>query len=134
MLFAQKLYLNEKIRFLIWGLVNTATGYLFFGILYWSIGTQIGYFGAVIWSYFIGSIVSFVNTKFFVFRAKGQVITEYLRFVVVYVPIVVLNLITLPFLLRETRMNPYIGQAVVMAFLAILSFLAHKYFSFFRKK
>ena len=133
MRFAQKWYKNEKIRFLFWGLINTFTGFLFFVILYWAIGKQLGSFVAVIGSYLLGSLVSFANFKYFVFKVKGHLVIDYLRFIVVYLPSLAINLIVLPFLLRATTINPYLAQAITLSILSILSYLGHKYFSFFRK-
>lgn len=125
---------NEKLRFIFGGGANTLIGFLLFSFIYWTVGARLGYVITVIVAYFCSSILAFAIYRLFVFRVEGQILLDYMRFVVVYIPSIVMNAVALPICVNALNVNPYLAQAVLMIVLAILSYLGHKFFSFSRRK
>jgi putative flippase GtrA len=57
-------------------------------------------------------------------------LAEYLRYQIVYLPLVVVNLVVLPLALRYSDLNAYVIQALFTVFAVIASYLGNKYFTF----
>jgi putative flippase GtrA len=81
--------------------------------------------------------VSFLGYKWFVFRTKGNYISEWARCVVVYSGGIALSLALLAptvfvvgYVTGDPRSAPYIAGALLLGIQVILSFLGHKTFSF----
>lgn len=123
---------SEKVKFLLVGLVNTVFGFVSYSVIYSAMGSQANVALAVITSYFLASLLAFFLYKKFVFRVAGHIFRDYSKFVVVYVPSLLVNILLLPLLVKCLNMNPYFAQAFVLSILAILSYLGHKFFTFSR--
>ena len=74
--------------------------------------------------------MAYATHKLFVFRTKGNVLREYLRFYGVYGVTTVLGLIALPLCVEMMGMSPYVAPLLIMAVGFVVSYFGHKHFSF----
>lgn len=111
-------------RFLLVGLLNTAIGYSLF-VLFSVLGFEAAF--ALAFTYVFGAISNFFTTGKLVFGATN--LKYFLRFLSVYVAIYAVNLGFLT-LLIGAGIEKLISQAILVPFMAILSFLAFKVFAF----
>jgi len=139
---------GEVLRYLIVGVGNTLFGYgcyAFFVALYSRILPP-HYLPftvdlASITTTPLGVTVSFLTYKFFVFRTKGNYLREWLRCFAVYGSATIPGLFILPVVAKVLQsIKPvhniagYLAGAIVMGGTAIYTYLAHKKFSFSRRK
>ncbi len=89
----------------------------------------------------LGVTVSFLTYKFFVFKTHGNYLKEWVRCFAVYGSATIPGLFILPFLTKLLqsiavfhRVAPYLAGALVMGGTAVYTYLAHKNFSFSRRK
>jgi putative flippase GtrA len=120
----------EKIRFLLAGGWNTAFGYFSFAALYLLFADSIHYMILVIISNILSITNAFISYKFFVFKSKGPVIKEYLRFYLVYSFSIAAGLFAMPVMVEIFKVHPLIAQAAIIAATVIISYFGHKHFSF----
>ena len=81
-------------------------------------------------AYVIGSINGFFCFKYIVFCSDGHALHEYMRFNMVYVPLLVINMVALPMLIRAWSLNAYAVQAVLIPVFVIAGYVANKLFTF----
>jgi putative flippase GtrA len=82
--------------------------------------------------------VSFIGYKLFVFKTKGNFLSEYARSFLVYLPTLVISAVAiapLTAILRRTlpthaMQAPYIAGALLAFFTVVISFFGHKHISF----
>ncbi|MHB1172820.1 MAG: GtrA family protein [Lacisediminihabitans sp.] len=124
---------DERVRFLAIGAVNTVVGYSFFVLVQWSVGHAISYFGSLLIAHLLSSILAFALYRAVVFRVRGRVLIDFLRFQTVYVVPLAANALALPVLVSVLHWNVYASQALIVIVSTIISFFGHKYFSFRRR-
>ena len=138
---ADKSY-RQLARYLLVGGFNTAFGYGVFAVLNWSLTGRgsYSYMYAAVLANFIAITVAFLGYKWFVFRTRGNYLTEYMRCIGVYGSSSLIGLIGLPVmvtLLRQTLLRPesapYIAAAIMTLVTVLFSFVGHKNFSFRQK-
>jgi len=126
-------------RYLLVGAWNTLFGYGSFAFFTAILSPMIphGYVAASVISSLLNISVSFLGYKWFVFKTKGNYLSEWVRCVGVYSVGILIVVLTLPVLVVIIRHNtrffaeaPYIAGAFLTAFMAMYSFLGHKKFSF----
>jgi putative flippase GtrA len=122
--------LNQKIKYLIVGLLNACFGYLFGLASYFLLSSHLHiiYIGCFI--NLITITFSFFTYKFFVFNTSGHWFFEYLRSFVVYGLGAIISIIALWLLLDKLMLNIYISQAISMVLAFVISFFGHKNFTF----
>ena len=123
---------NEKVRFAIVGVLNTGVGYLLFVVVQLAFGHFLHEVFVLLCAHVLASAFAFVMHKRFVFKAHGQILIDYLRFQVVYLVPLAINMMVLPISVRVFDINIYLAQAIFTALTVIFSFVGHKYFSFRR--
>lgn len=121
---------EEKIRYLLGGIYNTLFGYLAFAALLLLFERHLHYLVVLVISHVISVANAFIVYRRFVFKSTGRVLSEYLRFNLVYLVAFLFNIAALPFLVEIAGMTPLKGQAVITVVTVILSYVGHKYFSF----
>jgi putative flippase GtrA len=122
---------REKILYLVVGGWNTLFQYGVFSLCWYLLSPYWPPVPILLLSYVIGSVNGFLGFRFIVFGASGtHPLLEYLRFQLVYLPLLALNLVGLPLLLRHTNWNAYAIQAAFGAFAVVAGFLGNKYFAF----
>ena len=129
-------------RYLLVGIWNTAFGYGSFVVFTAVLDRYMpaSYMAGSLLSSILSITVSFLGYKWFVFKTKGHYFKEWARAVMVYSGGIVLGLALLPptvfvvsYVTGNRRVAPYIAGAVLMGIQVVLSFLAHKKFTFSQK-
>lgn len=131
----QRLFDDERIRFLVVGGINTVVGYGLFVLIQLTIGRWIGYLGSLYLSYLLGVTSAFFLHRRLTFRAheaEGSQWLAFLRFASVYVVSLAINTIGLPLLVEFGRLPPIGAQAIMVVVTTLISYVGHKYFSFRR--
>ena len=123
---------SRKFRFLLVGLANTVFGYLLFAGLLFAVGEESYVLTGVV-SHLVATTLSFGLNRTYVFGSDGRVLLDYLRFQVTYTLILALNLALLIAFVEFLGWPVLVAQAVCLCFVAVSSYLGHKYFSFRRK-
>lgn len=121
---------EEQIHYLMVGGWNTLFGYLVFAGFFYMLKHRFHYEIIFIFSYIIGITNAYICYKFFVFKTKGGYLKEYLRFYLVYGSTLLINLLLLPFFVDILKIQPLVSQAIITIFTVIISYIAHKNFSF----
>lgn len=126
---------DERVRFLIFGGINTVIGYGLFALFELFLGKYIGYLGSLYVSYALATILAFYLHRRFTFRAStsGKVVVDFLRFQSVYVVSLLVNTAALPLLVEWFGLKPLVAQAVIVVITTAISYVGHKWFSFRRK-
>jgi len=122
---------EKKIRFLIAGGVNTLVGFLVYPLLYLALSPiGFGYIQILLAAQIPCITFSFATNKYFVFRTKGNLKKEYLKFIVFYAVILLINLIFLPILVEIFGVSPIISQTLFVALTIVTSFFWHNFITF----
>ena len=122
---------SQKFRFLVVGVANTVFGYLLFAGLLFAVGEESYVLTGVV-SHLLATTLSFGLNRTYVFGSDGRILLDYLRFQVSYTLILALNLALLIAFVEFIRWPALVAQAVCLFFVAVSSYVGHKYFSFRR--
>lgn len=121
---------DQRVRFLIVGGWNTVAGYLIFVGVHILLGVYLGNAGVVVAAYTIALPLSFLMQKLFVFTGAGGWMRQFGRFVLANSAVFVANLLFLPLFVGATGVGALPSQALFVFVSTIVSYLAHKHFSF----
>lgn len=129
-IWGMSLLMSERMRFVAVGGWNTLVGYLVFLACHAWVGNEIGPLLTLIVSYLIAVPHSFATQRWLVFKAKGAIGWQFLRFLLANSSIFVANMVLLPLTVRLFEADPRTAQGILVVLLTVASYLAHKYFSF----
>ncbi len=130
---------DQRVAFLVVGGINTVIG---FGIFV-ACSETVGHFVDHRYGKIAGSLVTlgithvlavlfaFVMHRRFVFRVRGHVLRDLMRFWSVYLTAAGINAVALPVLV-ELGLARIPAQAIIVAFSTLLSYFGHRHFSFRR--
>ena len=121
---------RQQMRFLLAGAWNTAFGYLAFLLAYELLGGSYASVPALILGYAIALPQSYAVQRFAVFQSRSAWRAQFSRFALVNTSIFVANLVLLPIAIRLCDVDPRVAQAIFILLTTIISYLAHKHFSF----
>lgn len=114
----------QFIRFNFVGIVNTGLTYAVYAALVF-IGAN--HFVALGADYAVGIVFSFVMNKRITFRVKGRAdIGMFARMVGSYVVLLIVNAAILWALVDRSAVNTYLGQAIALVAVALLSFAVQR--------
>ena len=105
-------------------------GYGVFALLYFLLSVRIHYVIIAIISNIIAITMAYAGYKLFVFKTKGNYLSEYLKFHVVYGFSMILGLALLPLFVEFLKLNVYLAQAIATLACISVSFIGHRNFSF----
>jgi len=114
----------QFIRFLLVGLLNTVFGYSVYAILIWA---GFSYPLAILFGTILGALFNYKTIGALVFRSKNNKLLY--RFLMVYAVIYLVNIISIKFL-KILIPNDYISQALLLPFIALLSYSLNRKFVF----
>ena len=126
---------DQRIRFLIVGGFNTVIGLGWFAFFDFVIGDtwgQFGYMVSLILSCVFAIFCAYIMHRHLVFRVFGSFWIDLLRFSLVYVVSFAINVALLPVFVELIGVRPLPAQAITLGFVAVLSYFAHRNFSFRR--
>ena len=121
---------REQLLYLVVGGWNTVFGYGVWALLQFLLGDRLHYLIIVLIAWPIAVLNAYLGYRLIVFRSRGPILKELPRFAVVYVATLLVNLALLPIALEALPFSIYLIQAVFTAVLVVLSYLAHRFFSF----
>lgn len=122
----------EKLRFLLVGGYNTVFSYLLYILFLYLLNNDSPQI-ALILSFLISSLNSYLTQKFFVFNTRGHYLKEYLRCVETWGIAYLFNVGLLWICIHYLKLNAYIAQIPVLILISIINYILLKYFAF-RKK
>lgn len=135
-----RLIRDQRVAFLVVGLINTVIGFSFFVVLDLTLGrfidrnvnTVTGSLVTLASAHVLSVVAAFILYRRFVFRVKGHVWRDLSRFESVYLVSLGINAVALPILV-EFGLNRILAQAGILVLTTAISYLGHRHFSFRRK-
>jgi putative flippase GtrA len=109
---------------------NSLFTFLCFSVLYFLLSPLIPSYAILIMVWAIASANGYLGFRRLVFTPMRHPAIEYLRYQVVYLPLLVLNIVALPLALAHTSLSAYAIQAFLSVFAAIAAYFGNKYFTF----
>ncbi len=127
-----RLLKSEKLRFLVVGAGNTVIGYACFLLTFALMDPWVGPVAILVAAYLVALPIAFFNQRVFVFRSHAPWLREFGRFLLANSMIFAINVVALPICIRLSEGDPRVVQGGVVMVSTIVSYFAHKYFSFSR--
>lgn len=121
---------RQQLRFLLAGAWNTLFGYLAFLLAYQLLGGASGSIPALLLGYALALPQSYAVQRFLVFRSRGAWLGQFSRFAFASLSVFAVNVAVLPAALALSDADPRVLQAIFILLSTIVSYLAHKHFSF----
>lgn len=121
---------SAPLRYLIVGGWNFVFGYGIFALLYWAFNSRWADWFIATVATILGITMSYLTHRFITYRSHGCWWTEYLRFYVVYGGQSLLNIFLIWLLVTRLQYNAYFVQFIINVALVIVSYWAHKLYSF----
>lgn len=131
---AMRLVRDQRVSFVLVGGVNTLLSLVWFVAAYELFGRWIGYMGALVVAYTLGIMGGFVLHRTFVFRVRGRVWSDLLRFTTVNLGALTANAALLPLAVEVVGLPVVPAQVLVMVVTVVGSYLGHRWFSFRRPR
>ncbi len=121
---------KRLLKFSIAGVVNTVVGYaVIAGCMQLGVSPSLSNLSG----YLVGLIVSFAQSRYWVFESKGGIGDEGLKFIAVFAVSYAANFLTLRMLLT-TPINPYVAQLFACIVFTLVNFSLNSRFVFERNK
>ncbi len=125
---------SRKLRYLAVGGANTAFGYAIGILAYKLLAPQFS-----VWTIgCVGNVLaitfSFATYKVFVFKTKGQWISEYFKAYLVYGSMALVGIVLLWLYVDVLYMTIWLAQGLVIVSTVFLSYVGHSRFTFGRKE
>jgi putative flippase GtrA len=121
---------KKKIRYIAVGAWNTVFSYAAFIFLYYLTNSWLHYMAILVLSQIVGLTNAYVTYKFIVFKTKGNIVREYLRFYVVYGTTFIVNLILIGIFVELLGINPVVSQGIIAIVVVTIAYFGHSHFSF----
>jgi len=121
---------RRKIRYVAVGVWNTVFSYVAFVFLYYLLNDLMHYMLILVLSQIVGLTNAYICYKLFVFKTKGNIVREYLRFYVVYGTTFIVNLILIALFVEGMAMNPVLAQGMIAIIVVTMAYFGHSRFSF----
>jgi|SRR5436309_13663860 len=123
---------SQHLWFLAVGAYNTAFGYAVFAGIHLA-APHLHYMLVLLVTHVISTLNAFVAYRRLVFRVKGNVLRDLMRFWTVYAGSLAFNAVTLPVLVEVFGFGVLLAQLLVVGGVAVISWFGHKHFSFARR-
>lgn len=124
---------SQFIRYVLAGGVNTVFAFTAFVVLQAILPGERSYLAALCLAHVLSVIEAFILARLFVFKVRGPVVRDFLRFWSIYLTAFVANLVALPVLVEILNFPVLPAQAAFLAASAVVTYLLHRSFSFHRK-
>lgn len=130
---------DQRVAFVLIGGINTVVGFAIFiacsetvgHLVDRRFGTVAGAVATIAVSHPPSVLFAFVMYRRFVFRVRGHVLRDLMRFWGVYLSRIGINIVALPALVG-LGLHRIPAQAIIVVFGTLLSFFGHRHFSFRR--
>lgn len=124
---------NEKLKYLIIGLLNTFFGYsifIFFDLFFSNFLFERSYFYANLIARPISILIAFVFHSVITFKKKLLNISRFLKFSSSYFLTYILSLLLLPTLVEIFKIHPWLSNFGLIILFGVVNFFNHKYWTF----
>jgi putative flippase GtrA len=121
----------EHVWFVVVGAYNTVFGFAVFAGVH-LLFPDLHYLIVLLIAHVLSVLNAFVAYRRLVFKVRGNVLVDLLRFWTVYLVALGVNAAALPLLVDGLGMDVLIAQALVVFVTAMMSYVGHRYFSFRR--
>lgn len=121
---------SERFRFLMVGAANTLVGYLVFTAMFLAFSRWLHYLAVALTAQALAVVIAFSSQRNLVFRKEGPWLIDFLRYNVSVTGTLLLGLLLLSLLVEFGGIHPLIAQAIVVIVSVVVSYVAHKNFSF----
>ncbi|MFA5241769.1 MAG: GtrA family protein [Sulfuricella sp.] len=121
---------RKKIRYIAVGVWNTVFSYVAFVFLYYLTNSWLHYMLILVLSQVVGLTNAYICYKLLVFKTKGNIVREYLRFYIVYGTTFIVNLVLIAIFVEALGINPVISQGVIAIIVVTMAYFGHSRFSF----
>ena len=128
---------DQRLLFLVVGGVNTVVGTLWFALFDGLIGYRwngFGHYPALVLTYVFAILCAFFLYRTVVFRVRGHVVRDLMRFSLVYVTAFFVNLALLAVLVTGLGWPAFASQCLIVFVTTLLSWFGHRKFSFRRTR
>jgi putative flippase GtrA len=125
---------SPKARYLIAGGWNTLFGYVVGLVLYYGLGGREHVVAVGIVANILAITMAFLTYKMFVFRTKGNWLSEYFRAYLVYGATAVIGIGLLWLLVDGLNVGFWIAQGLVILITVVVSYVSHSRFTFRRTR
>lgn len=122
--------LSQQLRFLVVGGANTVFGYLVFGLLVMAVKSDLTVVLMAYLAHVLVSPLAFFLYRTLVFPSARGVVSSFLRFQAGYALPLLLNGPLLYFGITVLKGEPLVVQALLTVLLAMMTFVANRYFAF----
>lgn len=114
--------IDEKVRFVIAGIVNMAIRYLIFVLLglFFSVSR---YQLILLTTWLLSSVIAFFSYKYLVFRTEGNHLKEFVKSLLIWCLSYVLNAALLEVLAGRLAWNVYLAQAAAIVLVVAVNYL-----------
>jgi putative flippase GtrA len=112
------------------GLINTIVGY---AVIFACMACGVGATLSNILGYAVGFVISFLQTRYWVFRSAGRIVDDAARFVPAFMVAFAANFLTLQTLLGF-GVNAYVAQFVAGGVFVVVGFFLNHVFVFRQRK
>lgn len=128
--------LDQRLAFLVVGAVNTLGGVVAFVGLELLLGDRLHYLVVVLLAHVVSVLLAFALHRRYVFRVTGtgSVLLDLARFESVHLGVLAANVVVLPLLVEVVGLPVIPAQLAFGGSAAVLSWFAHKHFSFRRPR
>jgi putative flippase GtrA len=127
-----RLIRDQRVAFLLVGIVNTVVGFAWFALFEVTVGRVGGYLLSLACAHVASVLCAFVLYRRLVFRVRGHLLLDLLRFESIYLVAIAINFLALPLLVEFAGLVPILAQALIVVVTTVVSFVGHRYFSFRR--
>jgi putative flippase GtrA len=124
------LFENKKSRYLFIGVLNTVIGYSIGIFIYQTLAQNFNIFLIGLVANVLAISISFCNFKLFVFKTKGNWLSEYLKAYIVYGGNALISICLLWFFIEQLSLNIWFVQLIIIVLTTMISFIGHRQFTF----
>jgi putative flippase GtrA len=128
-----RLIKDQRVAFVIVGAVNTGVGLVWFVLFHALIGGVVGYMGTLVFAHVFAVLSAFFLHRRFVFKVRGHLGLDLLRFEIVNLGALAANAALLPLFVEVVGLEVLPAQFLATAITVVGSYLGHNLFSFRRK-
>jgi len=127
-----RLIRDQRVAFLLVGATNTLIGFLWFVAFQLLLQDWLGYMVVLLCAHVASVLCAFVLYRRFVFRVHGHVIRDLIRFEVVNLTSLGINVALLPVFVEVFHAPVLPSQLLITGITMLVSFFGHRGFSFRR--
>ncbi len=127
----KKIGIKKIIRFLLVGIINAISGYTLIILLYSLLNFH--FYLANFFGYLFGLIISFILNRKFVFKAKGKIKGQFLKFLFSFFLSYFLNIIAFYICSEFLNLYYYLALLIASCFYSVSFFILCNFFTFKKK-